>query len=115
LYRDVLTDATFHQLLLACDRDLADTARGAGCKRCNGVVHSAHYWRTHDLAPIVAAKRLGALYWSGSSRDWIKVRNPDSAGDAAAPGRDVVTPDSWTVPCLSRGMLLPPHGKADVR
>src|SRR6202045_1745443 len=36
---------TFHQLLLACDRDLADTARGAGCKRCNGVVHSAHYWR----------------------------------------------------------------------
>src|SRR5271170_7659465 len=23
LYRDVLTDATFHQLLLACDRDLA--------------------------------------------------------------------------------------------
>ena len=22
LYRDVLTDATFHQLLLACDRDL---------------------------------------------------------------------------------------------
>jgi hypothetical protein len=45
LYRDVLTDATFHQLLLACDRDLADTARGAGCKRCKGVVHSAHYWR----------------------------------------------------------------------
>ena len=45
MYRDVLTDATFHQLLLACDRDLADTARGAGCKRCNGVVHSAHYWR----------------------------------------------------------------------
>ena len=26
LYRDLLTDATFHQLLLACDRDLADTA-----------------------------------------------------------------------------------------
>ena len=45
MYRDVLTDATFHQLLLACDRDLADNARGAGCKRCNGVVHSAHYWR----------------------------------------------------------------------
>jgi hypothetical protein len=45
LYRDLLTDATFHQLLLACDRDLADAARGAGGKRCNGVVHSAHYWR----------------------------------------------------------------------
>src|ERR1700693_2672594 len=37
LYRDVLTDATFHQLLLACDRDLADTAWGAGCKRCNAL------------------------------------------------------------------------------
>jgi hypothetical protein len=45
LYRDLLADATFHQLLLACDRDLADTARGAGCKRCSGVVHCAHYWR----------------------------------------------------------------------
>src|SRR5579864_5126892 len=45
LYRDLLGDATFHQLLLTCDRDLADTARGAGCKRCSGVVHSAHYWR----------------------------------------------------------------------
>src|SRR5579864_1347167 len=45
LYLDLLADATFHQLLLTCDRDLADTARGAGCKRCSGVVHSAHYWR----------------------------------------------------------------------
>ena len=45
LYRDPLTDATFHQLLLACDRDLADTARCAGCTRCSGVVHCAHYWR----------------------------------------------------------------------
>jgi hypothetical protein len=38
LYRDVLTDANF----TSCDRDLADTARDGGC---NGVVHSAHYWR----------------------------------------------------------------------
>src|SRR6202521_5812725 len=45
LYRDLLADATFHHLLLACDRELADTARGAGCKRCGGVVHSAPYWR----------------------------------------------------------------------
>ena len=45
LYRDLLSDATFHQLLLTCDRDLADTARGAGCKRCSGVVHCAPYWR----------------------------------------------------------------------
>jgi len=45
LYRDLLADATFHALLLAYDRDLADTARCAGCARCSGVVHSAPYWR----------------------------------------------------------------------
>jgi len=45
LYRDLLADATFHELLLAYDRDLADTARCAGCARCSGVVHSAPYWR----------------------------------------------------------------------
>jgi hypothetical protein len=45
LYRDLLADATFHQLLLAYDRDLADTARRAACARCTGVVHSAPYWR----------------------------------------------------------------------
>ena len=45
MYRDPLGDATFHELLLACDRDLADTARCAGCARCSGAVHSAPYWR----------------------------------------------------------------------
>ena len=45
MYRDLLADATFHELLLACDRDLADTARCAGCARCSGAVHSAPYWR----------------------------------------------------------------------
>jgi hypothetical protein len=45
LYWDLLGDATFYELLLACDRDLADTARCAGCARCSGVVHSAPYWR----------------------------------------------------------------------
>ncbi len=45
MYRDLLADATFHELLLAYDRDLADTTRRAGCARCCGVVHSAPYWR----------------------------------------------------------------------
>jgi hypothetical protein len=45
LYRDLLADATFHELLLAYDRDLADTTRRAGCAHCCGVVHSAPYWR----------------------------------------------------------------------
>jgi hypothetical protein len=39
-----LADATFHELLLAYDRDLADAAREAGCP-CGGVLHSAKYPR----------------------------------------------------------------------
>jgi hypothetical protein len=31
LYRDLLADATFHQLLLACDADLAEAARAGRC------------------------------------------------------------------------------------
>jgi hypothetical protein len=56
LYRDLLADATFHELLLAYDRDLADTARRAGCARCSGVVHSAPYWRKPRGRPC----RLGS-------------------------------------------------------
>jgi hypothetical protein len=45
LYRALLADARFHNLLLAFDRDLADAARCAGCALCSGVLHSARYWR----------------------------------------------------------------------
>jgi hypothetical protein len=31
LYSALLANASFHELLLAFDRDLADTARGSGC------------------------------------------------------------------------------------
>ena len=40
-----MADAKFYELLLAFDRDLADTARGGGCTVCGGVLHSARYWR----------------------------------------------------------------------
>jgi hypothetical protein len=45
LYRDLLADATFHQLLLACDADLADAARAGRCALCGGALHSACYPR----------------------------------------------------------------------
>jgi hypothetical protein len=45
LYRDLLADATFHQLLLACDADIAEAARAGRCARCGGVLHSACYQR----------------------------------------------------------------------
>jgi hypothetical protein len=38
LYRDLLADATFHQLLLACDADLADAARAGRCALCGGAL-----------------------------------------------------------------------------
>jgi hypothetical protein len=43
LYRDLLADATFHQLLLACDADLAEAARAGRCALCGGALHSACY------------------------------------------------------------------------
>jgi len=55
LYSSLLADATFHEQLLAYDRDLADAAREAGCP-CGGVLHSAKYPRKprprlHRLGP----------------------------------------------------------------
>lgn len=44
MYSSLLADASFHELLLAYDRDLAETTREAGC-RCGGVLHSAKYLR----------------------------------------------------------------------
>jgi hypothetical protein len=45
LYRALLADARFHALLLAFDRDLAASARAAGCARCGGVLHAAPFRR----------------------------------------------------------------------
>jgi hypothetical protein len=45
LYRALLADARFHNLLLALDRDLAAAARAQGCARCGGVLHSAQFRR----------------------------------------------------------------------
>lgn len=45
MYRALLADARFHELLLAFDRDLAARARAAGCTRCGGVLHAAPFWR----------------------------------------------------------------------
>jgi hypothetical protein len=55
LYRELLADATFHHLLLACDGDLADAARAGRCVRCGGALHSACYPRK----PRGRACRLG--------------------------------------------------------
>ena len=45
MYQALLTDARFHQQLLDFDRDLAATAREAGCDRCLGRLHAAPFLR----------------------------------------------------------------------
>ena len=62
MYSTLLADATFHELLLAYDRDLADTAREAGCP-CGGVLHSAKYPRK----PRPRLRRLGPEHQMRSS------------------------------------------------
>ena len=45
MYATLLADTRFHDLLLACDRDLADDCRAGGCEACNGPLHVANYNR----------------------------------------------------------------------
>jgi hypothetical protein len=44
LYSALLADATFHEQLLAFDKDIANTAREAKC-RCGGALHSGNFPR----------------------------------------------------------------------
>ena len=45
MYSTLLGDATFHNLLLACDRDLANQVRRRRCLLCRSPLHSANYPR----------------------------------------------------------------------
>lgn len=45
MYREWLLDAKFYLVLERIDADLAVTARAAGCRVCDGVLHSARYPR----------------------------------------------------------------------
>jgi hypothetical protein len=44
LYATLLSNTSFYELLLAIDRDLAETARNKGCT-CGGRLHQSTYWR----------------------------------------------------------------------
>jgi hypothetical protein len=45
LYPPMLGEATFHDLLLACDRDLANQVRHRRCLICRSALHSANFPR----------------------------------------------------------------------
>jgi hypothetical protein len=51
LYKTLLTDARFHQLLLAIDTDIAAKRRTEGCGQCGGVLHSSRFHRKLRGAP----------------------------------------------------------------
>jgi hypothetical protein len=51
LLETLLQDPEFHRHLLACDRDMADTARAAGCPDCKSKLHSARFPRAPRGVP----------------------------------------------------------------
>jgi len=56
LYSALPAKATFHDLLLACDRDLADQVRQGRCLICGSALHSSNYPRK----PRGRLRKLGA-------------------------------------------------------
>ena len=58
MYATLLADARFHDLLLACDRDLADLCRAEGCE-CGGRLHSARFPRKPRGRSKSLRSRLG--------------------------------------------------------
>jgi hypothetical protein len=60
VYSTLLADATFHELLLVFDQDIAVTARRERCLSCRGVLHSARYRR----------KPRGRPAGLGEEHDW---------------------------------------------
>lgn len=45
MYRELLRDARFLELLLTIDRDALERVRAQGCPRCDGPLHAAHFER----------------------------------------------------------------------
>lgn len=60
MYSTLLADATFHNLLLACDQDLANQVRQRRCLVCRSPLHWAKYPR----------KPRGRLCRLGPEHDW---------------------------------------------
>lgn len=60
MYSTLLADDTFHDLLLACDQDLANQVRQRRCLVCGSPLHSAKYPR----------KPRGRLCCLGPEHDW---------------------------------------------
>ena len=45
MYRSLLRDARFSELLMEMDRDRLEEVRAGGCSKCGGPLHSGHFDR----------------------------------------------------------------------
>ncbi len=62
MYQAVLADAKFYEQLLLFDRDIAATARAAGCTTCGGVLHSAQFQRKPRGGPPGLSEAFGQRF-----------------------------------------------------
>ena len=56
MYQTLLRDASFYDLLLRIDEDMAETTRASGCA-CGGRLHQAHYRRKPRGGPAGLCRR----------------------------------------------------------
>jgi hypothetical protein len=78
LYRTLLADARFHELLLAFDRDLAAKARADGCP-CGGVLHAAPFPRKpRGLSAGLSRKHERRASFCCALRDCRQRKTPPS-------------------------------------
>ena len=98
MWHGLLRDSRFFETLGRFDEDLAEQARAAGCRRCGGRLHRAHYPRKPrggpaelELLPI-ATKRRKMNTWPASSDSlrsgWrVSIAGREAPSGAAAQSR----------------------------
>jgi hypothetical protein len=74
LYSTLLADATFHELLLVFDQDIAISARREQCLLCGGVLHSARYRRKPRGRPAGLGEEHDWRFSFCCSRDGCRTR-----------------------------------------
>jgi hypothetical protein len=74
LYRSLLTDASFYELLCRIDADLAATARAADCPDCSGRLDCADYPRKPRGGPETLGVEYASRYSFCCARDGCRRR-----------------------------------------
>ena len=79
MYRTLLADASFHEVLLAFDRDLATREQANGCPRCGGVLHAAPFWRKPRGVPKgMSEEHARRFSFCCAARECRKRKTPSS-------------------------------------